>query len=290
MTPIYDLETPAVLINLDVMERNIQRMQAHCDRIGIGFRPHIKTHKLPVIAQMQIAAGAVGIACQKTTEAMVFAEAGFDDIQIPYNIVGPAKTARLVAMARRGITVTTSADDPAVVAGLAQAVHGQGVTLNVLADVATFIQRTGAEPETVLTIARKIDASPGLHFAGLLVYPSNQSTRPAVQQALTLLAEAGLPVEQVSGGGSGAVEDAAHFPELTELRVGTYVFYDWSSVVKGWCTLEDCAMRVAATVISRPTPDRAILDTGRKSIASDTIADGYGHIVEYPDAHIYRDC
>lgn len=281
------LETPSVLIDLDIMERNIQRMQAHCDALGIAFRPHIKTHKLPQIAQMQLDAGAVGIACQKTTEAMVFADAGFTDIQIPYNVVGPQKTARLAEMAARGVNVTAMADHVAVVAGYQQAAEAAGVTLDVLADLATFLERTGAEPGDVLAIAREIDRAANLRFAGVLVYPSNVSTRPALLEALSLLEENGLPVEMVSGGGSGAVEDAAQMPELTELRVGTYVFYDWGSVTKGWATLNDCAMRVAATVVSTPTPDRAILDTGRKSIASDTIDGGHGHIVEYPDAQLY---
>ncbi|MFW5748730.1 MAG: alanine racemase [Chloroflexota bacterium] len=285
---VTELETPSVLIDLDVMTRNIQRMQAHCDALGIAFRPHIKTHKLPEIARMQLEAGAVGIACQKTTEAMIFADAGFDDIQIPYNVVGPQKTARLAEMAARGIRVTTSADDPVVVDGLQQAATAAGVTLNVLADLGTFIQRTGTDPAGVRAVARRITESPGLHFAGVLVYPSNVSSRPALQEALRLLEADGLPVEMVSGGGSGAVQDAAHIPELTELRVGTYVFYDWSSVSKGWAALDDCAMRVAATVISTPAPDRVILDSGRKSIASDTIDDGYGYIVEYPDARIYN--
>ena len=285
---IHDVETPSVLIDLDIMTRNIQRMQAHCDALGIDFRPHIKTHKLPVIAQMQIDAGAVGIACQKTTEAMVFADAGFNDIQIPYNVVGAAKTARLAQMAARGVKVTTSADHIAVVDGLEQAAAEQNVTLNVLADIATFIKRTGTDPQGVLQVAQRIAASEHLHFAGILVYPSNVSSRPQTQQALDLLAANGLHAEMVSGGGSGAVQDAGEFPELTEIRVGTYVFYDYGSVTKGWATLDDCAMRVAATVVSTPTPDRIILDSGRKSIASDTIEDGYGIIVEYPDAHIYN--
>ena len=98
MQTVDDLETPSVLIDLERVAQNIQRMQQHCDLLGLAFRPHIKTHKLPAIAQMQMDAGAVGIACQKLTEAQVFIDAGFDDIQIPYNIVGPQKTARLADM------------------------------------------------------------------------------------------------------------------------------------------------------------------------------------------------
>jgi D-serine deaminase-like pyridoxal phosphate-dependent protein len=270
------------------MEANIKRMQAYCDSLGIKFRAHIKTHKLPAIAQMQLDAGAVGIACQKTTEAQVFADAGFRDIQIPYNIVGQAKTRRLAAMAAiPGMKITTSADHVAVVDGLAQAAAEAGVIINVLADMETFIKRLGAQPEEIVTIAQRIDASPNLHFAGVLVYPSNASARPALLETLALLEKSGLQVEEISGGGTGGALEAAQVPELTELRVGTYVFYDWTSVSKGWTTIDTCAMTVAATVISTPSADRVILDTGRKSIASDRIEEGHGYIVEYPDAHIY---
>ncbi len=284
---INDLETPSVLIDLDRMETNIRQMQAHCDRLDLDFRPHIKTHKIPAIARMQLEAGAMGIACQKLSEAQVFMDAGFDDIQIPYNIVGAQKTRRLARMAKR-IHVTAMADHPVAVDGLSQAAEAAGIRLRVLADLATGINRTGATPEGVIQLAQQIHADPHLHFAGLLVYPSDVEMRPAVQQVLAELDKAGIPVEAVSGGGTGATLQAADFPELTELRVGTYVFYDWTSVIKGWATLDQCAMTVAATVISRPNDDRAILDSGRKALASDRIADGHGHIREYPNAHIYN--
>lgn len=283
-----DLETPSVLIDLDIMERNIRTMQAKCDAIGLNFRAHIKTHKLPLIAQMQLDAGAVGIACQKTTEALVFAEAGFKDIQLPYNIIGDAKTDRLAQMVSMGVNITVSADHPVVVEGLQAAAKRNGVRFSVLADIATHINRTGTDVPGVLNLARMIADSPHLDFAGILVYPSNVSSRPAVQEAIAGIKAGGLPVSMLSGGGSGAVQDMGQFPELTEIRVGTYVFYDWTSVSKGWATLDDCAMRVAATVISTPTPERVILDSGRKSIASDNIDGIYGHIVEYPCAVIYN--
>lgn len=284
---IDDLETPSVLIDLDRMETNIRQMQAHCDRLDLDFRPHIKTHKIPAIARMQLEAGAMGIACQKLSEAQVFVDAGFDDIQIPYNIVGTQKTRRLAQMAKR-IHVTAMVDSPVAVDGFSQAAKAAGIRLRVLADLATGINRTGATPEGVIQLAQQIHADPNLEFAGLLVYPSDVEMRPAVQQVLAELDKAGIPVEAVSGGGTGAALQAADFPELTELRVGTYVFYDWTSVTKGWATPEQCAMTVAATVISRPNADRAILDSGRKALASDRIADGHGNIREYPDAHIYN--
>lgn len=284
---IHDLETPSVLIDLDRMAHNIARMQAYCDSHGLKFRPHIKTHKIPAIARMQIEAGAVGIACQKLTEAQVFIDEGFNDIQIPYNIVGPQKTARLADMALYN-RMTVSADHPAVVAGLSDAAKANAITLRVMVDLATEIERTGARPAEAIALAQKIDADPHLHFAGVLVYPSYPSIRPALAELLDGLNRAGLAAEAISGGGTGASLTAHEIPELTELRVGTYVFNDWTTVSRGWCALEDCAMTVMATVVSRPDTDRAILDSGSKTLAADSIDGLHGVILEYPDARLHR--
>jgi D-serine deaminase-like pyridoxal phosphate-dependent protein len=284
---VYDLETPSVLIDLDRMEANIRRMQARCNDLGLAFRPHIKTHKIPDIAKMQIEAGAVGIACQKVSEAQVFVDAGINNIQIPYNIIGSKKTARLADMALYN-RITVSADSDECIAGLSEAATANDMMLRVLVDLVTDIQRTGAPVERVVELAKKIDADEHLHFAGLLVYPSNVTIRADLQEALQLLNEAGIGVDVVSGGGTGAALHAQEVPELTELRVGTYVFNDWSTVSHGWCSEDDCAMRVAATVVSRPNDTRVILDTGSKTLSSDTIEGCYGHIVEYPEARIYK--
>jgi D-serine deaminase-like pyridoxal phosphate-dependent protein len=260
MPTIHDLETPAVLIDMDRVERNIQQMQAACDKHNVQFRPHIKTHKIPGLAQMQLDAGAVGIACQKTTEAEVFAEAGFTDIQLPYNIVGPAKTARLARLAKQA-TITVTADSLPVIEGIAAAAADAGVTINVLAEIVGPNDRTGAIPENILELAQCVQGHDSLHFAGVMIYPSTPDVRPRLQATLKLLADHNIPVEQVSGGGSGAITTLGDMPELTELRVGTYLFWDWRSVTKGWTTLEQCAMRIRATVVSANDPARVILDT-----------------------------
>ncbi len=269
------------------MEANIRRMQDRCNSLGLAFRPHIKTHKIPDIARMQLEAGAVGIACQKVSEAEVFTSAGINDIQIPYNIVGPQKTARLADLSMYN-RVTVSADHPTVIAGLADAARALGITIRVMVDLVTDAQRTGAPVEEVVPLAERIDADENLHFAGLLVYPSNPTIRPALQEAVARLDEAGIGVDSGSGGGSGAALHAHEVPELTELRVGTYVFNDWTCVHQGWATLDDCAMTVMAIVVSRPTPDRVILDSGSKTLSSDTFDGTYGHILEYPEARIYK--
>lgn len=287
MMTIHDLETPSVLIDLDRMEANIQRMQAYCNQHGLKLRPHIKTHKIPQIARMQLAAGAVGIACQKLSEAQIFVDEGFDDIVIPYNIVGPQKTTRLADLALYN-RIAVSADHPTVIAGLADAARANDIQLRVLVDLVTEVGRTGAAVSEVVSLAQRIDMDDHLHFAGILLYPSNPVMRPHLQEALHELDRTGLGVDVVSGGGLGAARTAHEIPELTEIRVGTYVFNDWGSVRKGWAQPEYCAMTVCATVVSRPTTDRAILDCGSKALSSDNFEGEYGHVVEYPEAHIYK--
>jgi D-serine deaminase-like pyridoxal phosphate-dependent protein len=281
-----DLDTPSLVIDIDIMERNIAAMQARCDALGVAFRPHIKTHKTPEIARMQIDAGAVGIACQKVTEAEVFADAGFTDIQIPYNIVGPQKTARLAALANR-CQVSVSADDPAVIAGLAEASTAAKSQIHVLVDLGTDIQRTGTSPDRVVDLARQISAAPYLHFAGILVYPSQPVNRPALLETLARLNEAGFQAETISGGGTPASMHMSEFPELTEIRVGTYIFNDCTQMNYGSATLDDCALKVLATVVSHPVPERIILDCGSKTLSGDRLDGQYGMICEYPQARIY---
>ena len=284
---VFDLETPSVLIDLDRMEQNITRMQSHCDSLGLAFRPHIKTHKIPEIARMQIDAGAIGIACQKLTEAQVFVEAGIDDILLPYNIIGAHKTKRLADMALYN-RVAVSADSRTVIEGLSEAAKANELALRVLVELITDQNRAGTTVEGAVELAKRIEGDEHLHFAGLLIYPSNVTIRPLLQEALSRLDEAGIGVDMVSGGGTGAAHHAHEVPELTEIRVGTYVFNDWTTVRNGWAALDDCAMTVMATVVSRPTEERVILDSGSKTLSSEVNDGSYGYIVEYPQARIYR--
>lgn len=284
---VHDLETPSVLVDMTVMEGNIAAMQKRCDDLGIQFRPHIKTHKIPDIARRQVEAGAVGIACQKVSEAEVFADAGFDDIQIPYNIVGERKTRRLAALAKRA-DVTVTVDSRAVVDGIAAAAQRAGVTVNMMVELVALNQRTGTTPEHALELARRIVAAEGLHFAGVMIYPSDAAIRPRLQKTLALLEAAKIEVEMVSGGGSGAILESHLLPELTEMRVGTYVFWDWGSVDKGMTSFDRCAMRIRASVVSAHEASRVILDSGSKTVNAETVNGLLGYIVEYPDARFHQ--
>jgi D-serine deaminase-like pyridoxal phosphate-dependent protein len=284
---IDELDTPCVLIDLDIMEHNITEMQARCDAAGVAFRPHVKTHKIPDIARMQLSAGAVGIAAQKVTEAEVFAAEGIDNILIPYNIVGPRKTARLLDLAIYN-RVTVSADSETTVAGLSEAARPAGMPLRVMVELESEMKRAGASAERAIALAQKIDQDEHLHFAGLLIYPSMPASRPILQEVLARLDGHGIGVDVVSGGGISAAMHLDEVPEISEIRVGTYVFNDWQTVTSGAADFADCAMMVRCTVVSRPDDDRAIIDGGSKTFSSDSLSGLYGYVVEYPDARLYK--
>src|SRR5262245_17712822 len=288
MTLAADLETPAVTIHLDVMEDNIRRVQAHLARHGIGNRPHIKTHKVPAIGKMQMAAGAMGITCQKLGEVEVFVDAGVaDDILLTYNILGRAKTDRLMALIRRAPGITVALDNEVVTRELSEAGASHGLDVRFVVECDTGFGRTGVPtPEAAFDLARLAARLPRMQFRGLMTFPNREpTTREFFTQALALFAGAGIPVPVVSGGGTPTLFTAQNIPMLTEHRAGTCVFNDAMVVASGTATWDNCAMRVRATVVSRPTDGRAVLDAGTKVLTSDQYGmKGYGHVMEYPDA------
>jgi len=285
---IDELETPVPVVDIDRLEANISRLQAYLDEHGIANRPHIKTHKIPEIAQMQMDAGAVGITCQKVSEAAVMADAGFTDIFIPYNIIGDSKLNRLIALAKKA-TVSVTADSVFVIRGLASAAQQAGLTLTVLIECDTGLHRCGVQsPQEAVELARLINASPNLHFGGLMTYPTSEATDAFIRGTRTLLEKDSIQIERVSGGGTPTMWQSHLHPDVTEHRAGIYVYGDRITLRAGAVTLDTCALRVHATVVSRPTPERGVLDAGSKSLSSDLHGlDGYGYICEYPDAKIY---
>ncbi|MFO7169525.1 MAG: D-TA family PLP-dependent enzyme [Chloroflexota bacterium] len=285
---IESLETPVAVVDLDRLESNIARLQAYLSEHGIANRPHIKTHKIPEIAHMQLAAGAVGVTCQKLGEAEVMAQAGIRDILITYNLLGAQRLERLVRLRRRA-QVSVTADSAVTVRGLSEAMDAAGLELEVLVECDTGGGRCGVQsPEEAAALARQIAAAPGLRFGGLMTYPNGPGTDPFVRETKALLAADGIEVARVSGGGSPGMWRAHECRELTEHRAGTYVYGDRKMVAVGAMRLEDCALTIRCTVVSRPTPTRGILDGGSKTFSSDTLGlEGYGLILEYPEAKIY---
>jgi D-serine deaminase-like pyridoxal phosphate-dependent protein len=285
---IAELETPVPVVDLNRLEVNIARLQAYLDEHKIANRPHIKTHKIPAIAKMQMDAGAIGITCQKISEAEVMANAGFSDIFLPYNIIGESKLKRLMELAGR-VKLSVTADSAYTVRGLSQAAERADLTPSVLVECDTGGQRCGVQsPREAAELARLIDSLPNLHFSGLMTFPTNEHLDGFVRETRSLLQSDNLQIERVSGGGTPTMWQAHTHPELTEYRAGIYVYGDRLSLRSGAVTLDTCALHIFATVVSRPTPERGIIDAGSKTLSADLHnLDGYGYICEYPEAKIY---
>ncbi|HQU70013.1 MAG TPA: D-TA family PLP-dependent enzyme [Albidovulum sp.] len=284
------IATPMPVIDEDRLAANIARAQGYMTAHGLGFRPHIKTHKIPAVAQAQLQAGAVGINCQKLTEAEVFADAGFQDILITYNILGPARLSRLKALNDRVACLRVVADSAVTVAGLAAAFAGSK-PLRVLIECDTGGGRVGVQSaEAALALAERIAAAPGLRFDGLLTYPAvggAERVEAFLSASMQLLAANGIDCPIRSNGGSPDLWKAHLVPSATEHRAGTYVYNDRSMVRAGECTHGDLAMHVLATVVSRPTPVRAVLDAGSKALTSDLLGfPDHGEIEGLPGARI----
>src|SRR6478609_5364146 len=284
--------TPCAVIDMDRVERNIARIQVACDAAGVANRPHIKTHKSPLLAQMQIAAGAKGVTCQKIGEAEVMAEAGIDDILISYNLIGEEKMARLAALQAKA-NMTVAADNSTVIAGLPQAAAASGRPLSVVVECDTGRKRAGVEtPAEAIALARQIAASKGLRFAGFMLYPTESGWADAQKfydEALAGVRAHGLDAKIVSTGGTPNLKNLGKLKGGTEHRFGTYIYNDRMQVAAGSATWDDCALNVYSTVVSRAGPERGILDAGSKTLTPDTGGlDGYGLILEHPEAKIAK--
>jgi D-serine deaminase-like pyridoxal phosphate-dependent protein len=295
MKTIEDLPTPAVLVDLDVVERNIARQAERARAAGVRLRPHAKTHKSPEIARMQLAAGAAGISLAKTSEAEVFAAEGFDDIFIAYPVVGSGKAERLLALADR-LRLAVGTDSVEGARALARVFHSAGRTLDVLLKVDVGYHRVGVLPENALAIARSLAELPGIALRGLFTHAGQvyQAESPEAVAAIgkhegdtlaatgAALRQAGLSIDEISVGSTPSARHAMRAPGVTECRPGNYVFHDGSQVALGTCAREDCAMTVLATVVSVPASDRAVVDAGSKTLSTDPLRprpDGHGLIL-----------
>ena len=219
-----DLDTSAVTVDLDVMDANIRRVQAHLTKLGVANRPHVKTHKIPALGRRQMDAGAVGITCQKLGEVEIFTDARVaDDVLLTYNILGAAKTERLMAVASRLRRLAVVLDNEVVARGLSDAAVRHDREIPFLVECDTGFARTGVQtPEAALDLARAGLKMRGLRFEGLMTFPNRDpDTRVFFERALELFKRAGIPVPVVSGGGTPALATVDRFPMLTEHRAGT---------------------------------------------------------------------
>jgi D-serine deaminase-like pyridoxal phosphate-dependent protein len=295
---LTDLPTPQVLIDHARARRNIDRVQALASAAGIRLRPHAKTHKSPIVAAWQIERGAVGICCAKVGEAEVFAEAGIRDIRLPYP-VNPANAPRVLALMDRA-AISIIVDHLAVARGWSEAMQRAGRTLDVLVKVDVGFHRCGIDPDRgdPLAFLTTVAAMPGLRLRGLLshaghaYHASSEDALNAIatQEAATLTmlrdraAAAGLPLEEISVGATPTLRFSVRQRGISEMRPGNYVYFDRTQVSLGSAALDDCALTVLATVVSKPAPDRIILDCGSKTLTNDqargiTKAEGYGAVL-----------
>ncbi|WP_431017272.1 D-TA family PLP-dependent enzyme [Bradyrhizobium pachyrhizi] len=284
--------TPCAVIDMDRVERNIARIQKACDEAGVANRPHIKTHKNPMLAQLQIKAGAKGITCQKLGEAEIMADSGIDNILISYNLLGDEKMARLGALQGKA-NVTVAADNSVVVGDLPKAAAASGRPLSVVVECDTGRKRAGVEtPAEAIALAREIAASKGLSFAGFMLYPTETGWADAQKfydEALAGVRAHGLDATIVSTGGTPNLKNLGKLKGGTEHRFGTYIYNDRMQVAAGVATWDDCALHIYSTVVSRAGPERGILDAGSKTLTSDTGGlEGHGLILEHPEARIAR--
>jgi D-serine deaminase-like pyridoxal phosphate-dependent protein len=276
------VDTPALLVDLDVMEANIGRVAEICRTGGVGWRPHTKGQKTLEIIRKELEAGAIGVTCAKLGEAEVLAAAGIHDILIANQIVGPAKMRRLVGLLANADLIV-GVDSATHVDELGAAVHGTGHTLRVVIEVDIGMHRAGVQPgAAVVALARAIAARPGLCFAGVMGWESHAVTiaEPSekarvVAAAIALLTSsaeacraAGLPVDIVSCGGTGTLPYCAQQPGVTEIQAGGAIFSDMHYRTNYHLDIP-AALTLLATVTSRPTATRIIIDAGKKAMSSD---------------------
>jgi D-serine deaminase-like pyridoxal phosphate-dependent protein len=286
------VETPAVLVDLDVLEGNVLRMAGRARARGVRLRPHVKTHKTLEIARQQLEAGATGISVAKVSEAEVYVGAGVPDVFVAYPVVGESKARRLLPLAGRA-RVAVGADSVEGARTLSAVFAAAGRSLDVLLKVDVGFHRVGVPPEDAPAVARAIAALPALRLRGVFTHAGHAYhedtpegvARVGAQEASSLagvaraLREAGLPVEEVSVGSTPTALHAMSGEGVTECRPGNYVFHDASQVALGTCALGDCALTVLATVVSVPAPGRAVVDAGSKTLSSDPLrprAGGHG--------------
>ena len=294
------IDTPALVVDLDAYERNLDRMAAFMAGVPARLRPHAKTHKCAVVGLHQVARGAVGLCCQKVGEAEAMVYGGVKNVLVSNQIVGASKIARLVGLAKQA-EVAVCVDDPGNVRDLDEAARAFGVRLPVLVEINVGMNRCGVEPgEPAVALARQVAAGRGLRFAGLQAYHGRaqhiqdlEKRRQVMDEAIgrvgetvDLLRRSGLGCETVSGAGTGTYQFEAASGLYTEIQAGSYVFMDVDyKKVAGFPSEFENALFVLATVMSHPARDRAAVDAGLKAFSVDS---GMPVVRGRPDVEVQR--
>lgn len=296
--------TPALVVDLSVVERNVARLADYARQHRLAVRPHTKTHKSIRMAQLQLAAGAVGLTVAKVGEAAEMSHAS-KDILIAFPAIDRHRRDRIVELARDH-AVRVAVDTPDAVDRLEAAAREAGVTVGVLVDIDAGFHRTGAQsPAAALELARRVSrAGPRLRLDGIFFYPGHvwaahneQADELAridaiLAESLDLWKRSGLEAAVVSGGSTPTAYQSHLVTSQTEIRPGTYLYNDMNTVRAGFCSLDDCAARIVCTVVSTAVPEKVVIDAGTKTLTSDRNVkfpdSGFGHVVEHPQATVVR--
>ncbi|HLZ62726.1 MAG TPA: alanine racemase [Ktedonosporobacter sp.] len=305
-SPVLDVDTPVLLVDSARLEANILRYAAIAAQAGVRLRPHIKTHKTLEIARMQLQAGAGGVTTAKLSEAEVFVNAGVSDIFVAYPIVGPEKARHAAQLAQR-CHLIVGAESAKGIQQLSEAASSAGATLYVRVEVNSGLKRTGVEPEEAEALCRQVLDAPGLALDGIFTFRGasfpgapthNPDTLGRLEgEMMVALAErlraAGIPVLEVSVGSTPTFSSAAQVPGVTEVRPGTYVFFDRMTTQAGTSVPTEIALSILATVVSRPASDIAVIDAGSKTFCGDVIPanvglEGYGATIDGQSGVVVR--
>jgi len=279
---VEELPTPSLIVDIDKMQGNINSWQQHVDQYGVALRPHIKTHKVPDIAKMQIAAGAKGITSAKISEAEVFARQGINDIYIAYPIIGEDKWQGAAELARENRMIV-GADSEIGLRGLSAAAVRAGSTIEIRVEFESGLGRSGAPREKVLELCRLVESLPGLELNGLMTYRSiafpgarervfdevGREEGNLLVEAAHEMREAGIEIKELTGGSTPTGKSVASVPGITEVRPGTYVFNDYICEMWNSATYDQCALSIITTVVSRPSETTATVDGGSKTFCGD---------------------
>lgn len=302
------METPYLLIDNDKLTANIHRMSAIAKQNGVHLRPHVKTHKIPQVATMQLAQGATGITVAKVSEAEVMKEHGMTDIFIAYPLVVTSKIERALNLAR-DIELTVGVDSFVGARTLSSVASHRKQTLNVRMEVDTGLHRTGIASKDALSLAQEISRLEGLQLTGIYTYrgallngkPTIDTQAAGVEEGMLMVEMAqqlqanGIDVQEISVGSTPTAPHVAEIQGVTEIRPGTYVFGDVMQAAFGAMNVDECAAFVVVTVVSRPSPDLIVVDGGSKTFATDVqlnaaplYLEGFGRVLSHPEAVFER--
>ena len=300
---IRDIETPALLVDLDIMERNLMRAADYAASHGLALRPHVKTHKSPLVAERQIALGATGLTCATPFEAQVMS-AATSDILVAYPPIGALRARRLAELPA-SVKLVVALDSHAAIDELSHAAEAAKRSVGVYVELDVGMHRVGVTGvNEAIALARRVSDDPNLDFTGIAFYPGHvreavndqdaklESLGAALTAALQAFEREGLVPRVVSGGSTPTLWRTHEIPGVTEMRPGTYVYNDRTTAAIGACGWDDCALTVLATVISTAVPGQAVIDAGTKSLGREPVrgveGEGFGQLLEHPEVIVER--